>query len=96
MRQTLVGVRSPVRSFDPDWRVAPGEALADVLDELELTVDDLRDAIGETAEALLAGAAPLTPEIAEQLHELTHVTAQFWLNLEAEYHRPITKKETDA
>lgn len=77
--------------FDPDWRVAPGENLKEMLDDRGLTVDDLAAALDVStpvAAALLEGTEPLTRRKAERLEALLGVTFQFWLNLEAEYRRP--------
>lgn len=78
--------------FEPDWRVAPGETLADVLDDRNLSRDDLVALSGldrPIVDRLLSGDEPLTETIAAALERATGIVARFWLNLEAAYRKEL-------
>lgn len=80
--------------FNPDWRVAPGETIKDILRERGMTSADLAAFLGpETADGLLDGSARLTPEIAETLEDAVGGSAAFWIERERGYRQPIV---TDA
>lgn len=70
--------------FEPDWVVAPGEILADWFAEMNLPLS-----IGEhyglsenRLRRIMAGKLRITPLVAQQLCNMTHVGAPFWLALE--------------
>lgn len=78
--------------FKPNWRVPPGETIKDAIEERGLTRADLADRLGlnrlQTGR-LLTGTIPLTPDIARRLQDTLGISAQFWLNMEANYRKPI-------
>lgn len=79
--------------FDPDWRVAPGETIKEIL--LDRNAEGLSMALGLTKEqalGLLDGSTVITEEIAEGLERTLLVSKRFWLNLDAQYRRPITPR----
>lgn len=85
-------------TFDPDWRVAPGETIQDIMDEKGVTESMLISRTGlhpAQVRALLDGTANLTPEIADRLWSAgIGPSPKFWLAMEAQYRKPITRKET--
>lgn len=84
-------------SFDPDWRVAPGETLKDVLDEREISESALAAMTGlppSVVRGILDGNGRLTEEIAGRLALAVGVPSDFWLNLEANYRKPLKRPST--
>lgn len=87
--------RRPVHGFDPDWRVAPGETLREVLYLREITAATLasRSGVdGDVIRGILSGQEPITEDVARRIAPHTMVSSAFWLALEAEYRRPITPR----
>lgn len=78
--------------FDPDWRVHPRETLLETLEERGLDRGDMPEELLDPVEGILHRDEPISPETAALLERHLGVTAQFWLNLEAEYRRPITAR----
>jgi HTH-type transcriptional regulator/antitoxin HigA len=79
-------------SFDPDYRVAPGETLLELMDERGWSMEHVAHMLHTTPEwlqELLQGVHPITEMIAGSLHQLTDVPAGFWMRLEANYREPI-------
>lgn len=71
-----------------DWAIAPGEYLAEVLEELGMTQAELSRRMGRPAQMvneLLKGEKELTPETALQLEGVLGVPAHIWTGLEADY-----------
>lgn len=78
--------------FEPDYRVAPGETIQEILEAREMSAGSFAREMGEspaTVRALLDGTGRLTPEIAAKLERTLRVSAQFWVNLEANYRKPL-------
>ena len=76
--------------FNPDWRVAPGETLAEIFEDRPLARGQLIEMLGPgTVQAILDGAAPIDEFVAQALYAVTDVSVQFWLNLEAAYRKPL-------
>lgn len=82
--------------FKPDWRVSPGETIKDAMEERGWTQRVLADRLGidrlKTGR-LLEGQEPLTADLARRLQNTLGISAQFWLNMEANYRKP-TKGDT--
>lgn len=70
--------------FDPDWVVAPGETLAEWLDEIGLPKSAaVKFGISErTLDGVLRGKTKITPALAQKLCNLTMIGAPFWLALD--------------
>ncbi len=66
--------------------VSPGEVLReDFLDELELTQEQLAEAIGvhrTTVNEVLNGRRAITPEMALRLGHAFSTTPEYWMNLQ--------------
>ncbi len=76
--------------FQPDYKVAPGKTVLEFMEErgwsLELVSAQLRLTLADL-QSLLFGDLPITQELASSLEELTQVSAEFWMRLEANYRR---------
>lgn len=86
----MVDVNSIKRDtdFDPDWRVPPGDLIAELLQELKLSVEDASGVVGFDLHPLLtARPVALTEAMAEGLAKLRG-TKEYWLRLEENYRRP--------
>lgn len=71
-------------TWNPDWVVAPGETLAEWFDEMKLPLSiGQHYGLSETRlRRIMKGQLEITPKIAQQLCNMTHVGAPFWLALE--------------
>lgn len=79
-----------VTSLPPlsDWAIAPGEYLAEVLEELDMSQAELSRRMGRPPQAineLIKGEKELTPDTALQLAQVVGVPAHIWTGLEGEY-----------
>ena len=75
-------------AFEPDYAVAPGETLLEVIESLEMTQKDLAVKTGLTEQTLtrvIKGVQPISYETANRLELVTQVPARLWNNLEAQY-----------
>jgi len=83
-------------TFRPDWISAPGDTIADILEERDLAPDDLARTIGRSLEetgALLQGRLPLTTDIASRLETAFGVPRSFWMARESMYRRELAGLE---
>jgi HTH-type transcriptional regulator/antitoxin HigA len=72
----------------PDYAVAPGETLLEVLNVRNLTQSELAERTGrplKTINEIIKGRAGITPETAIQFERVLGVSASFWNNLESQY-----------
>lgn len=72
----------------PDYAVAPGEHLDELLEMRGLSQAELAERTGLSPgyiKSLLKGLVPLTARAAELLEQVTGVPARFWNRLEANY-----------
>lgn len=73
----------------------PGEFLKQgYLEELDLSVADVAEALGISPQSLAAvvdGQAPVTPELALRLEAAFSQSAESWLNLQANHNRSALK-----
>lgn len=76
-------------TFEPDWRVAPGETLQEWMVEHEMSPAELalacRKTRLETLEAVIVGEREISPSIAGALQHGTGIPAKVWLRLEENY-----------
>lgn len=86
--------------FAPDWIVAPGDTIADVLEERGWTQADLANRTGFTKKhifQLLRGEAPITQETGAKLEKVLGSTARFWIGLDTQYRQQLANRaELDA
>jgi HTH-type transcriptional regulator / antitoxin HigA len=80
--------------FLPDYLVAPGEVLAEYLEDLGMTQAELADRTGltkKTINEIIKAKAPITPETALKLERTLGRPAHFWSNLERHYQDDLTR-----
>jgi plasmid maintenance system antidote protein VapI len=80
--------------YDPEDVSPPGETLGELLDDRGLSAEDLSSQSGIAAEVivqLIAGAAPLTPEISFRLEKALQVPAHFWDQRERNYRQSLSR-----
>lgn len=82
--------------FEPDYAVAPGETLHEVMESLEMNQKELAKRLELTEQTLIRifkGEQPISYATANRLELVTRVPARFWNNLEAEYREQLAKAE---
>lgn len=82
--------------FEPDYAIAPGETLIEVMESLEMTQKDLAirtDLTEQTLTRIFKGDQPISYETANRLELVTQVPARLWNNLEAQYREQKAKLE---
>ena len=80
--------------FEPDYAVAPGETLREMLEALGMTQVELAvaiDVVPEKIDDIINGAEPITVELAAGLASMTQIPAKMWLKMEANYRRDLAK-----
>lgn len=85
--------------FVPDWRVTPGEILAEALQERGLSQTELSRRMGrpiKTINEIVNGKAAITPETAIQLERTLGIHASFWNGLEMRYRESIARENARA
>jgi HTH-type transcriptional regulator/antitoxin HigA len=88
----------PRTTFEPNWISAPGDTIADLLEERGISLETLADHLQRTSEetqALLEGLAELTLPIASGLEAFLGVPASFWLRREDLYRADLSRLQTD-
>ena len=77
-----------------DWSVAPGEVLAEALEERAMSQSELArrlDRPVKTVNEIVNAKASLTPETALQLELVLGIPAHIWTGLEADYRRHLAE-----
>lgn len=83
--------------FEPDYAVAPGETLREMLEALGMTQVELAvaiDVVPGKIDDIINGAEPITPKLADGLARMTQIPARMWLKMEANYRRDLAAKES--
>jgi HTH-type transcriptional regulator / antitoxin HigA len=81
-------------AWRPEWAVAPGEILLEVLQERRMSQSELARRMGrpiKTINEIANGKAAITPETALQLELALGIDAAFWTNLEATYRAHLAR-----
>lgn len=76
------------QGFRPEWSSAPGDTIADILKERDLSVAEFAERIGHTAEDvndLLQGRATITIEVARRLERSLGASVEFWMSRDFQY-----------
>ena len=74
--------------FQPNWISAPGETIADILEERDLSLAQFArrmDCRREFANELLTGREEITATIARRLEVILGGSASFWITRESQY-----------
>jgi HTH-type transcriptional regulator / antitoxin HigA len=77
-----------------DWTVSPGELLAEILEEREISQSELARRMGrptKTINEIVNGKAAVTPQTAIQLERVLGTSASFWVNAEAAYRHDLAR-----
>lgn len=82
--------------FEPDYAVAPGETLHEVMESLDMTQKEFAKRLELTEQTLIRiirGEQPISYTTASRLELVTGVPAHFWNNLEAQYREQLARLE---
>ncbi|HXI84443.1 MAG TPA: ImmA/IrrE family metallo-endopeptidase [Verrucomicrobiae bacterium] len=88
-----------MNTFQPDWASAPGDTIADILAERDLSPAEFAQQIGQSLELageLLSGHAKITTETAGQLETVLGASAAFWMARESQYQEDLARQEPGA
>ena len=90
----------PIGEFSPDYIPPPGETVADLLEEHEMTQTELASRLGVSLKHLnqiVKGGASISAELALGLERVFSVSADFWLTREAIFraHEARLEEEPD-
>ncbi|MCP3962155.1 MAG: ImmA/IrrE family metallo-endopeptidase [bacterium] len=80
------------QEFRPDWVSAPGDTIADILKERELSVAEFAQRIGHTTQDttdLLQGRATITIGVARRLERALGASVEFWMSRDYQYRQDI-------
>lgn len=83
--------------FAPDWVLAPGESILDLLEERGWTQGELAQRLGYSEKhvsQLINGRVPITADAAQKLERVLGSSMDFWLRLEANYQRHRARLES--
>lgn len=84
----------PQFEFEPDYAVAPGATLAELIESLDMPQKELALRTGLTEQSIiriLKGDQPISFETANKLELVTGVPARMWNQLEAQYREQLSK-----
>ncbi len=82
--------------FSPGYLVAPGDTLAEMLEERALSQTELARRLGVSLKHInqvVNGAVPISADLALALEKVLGVTASFWLKRDALYQAEIARRE---
>ncbi|MCH7605643.1 MAG: hypothetical protein IH962_00680 [Chloroflexi bacterium] len=82
------------QTFQPDWASAPGDTIADILEELNISVTEFAGRIGHTPEGaidLLEGRAAITIEVARRLQRILGASVEFWMSRDFQYREDVAR-----
>lgn len=84
--------------YEPEVVTAPGETLADILEERGMTQMDLARRMGrppKTISLIVNGKAAITPDTALELQRVLETPAAYWLNHEAHYRAYLSRQQEE-
>ena len=82
------------QAFQPDWASAPGDTIADILEERNISVTEFARRIVQTMEDtndLLEGRATITIDVARRLQQTLGASVEFWMSRDFQYREDITR-----
>lgn len=86
----------PPHLFAPDWSIAPGETLKDVLDERDMSQSYLAFATGYSLKhinQIVNGHVRITAPMALALERELDISARFWMHRQADHDLFLAKGE---
>ena len=93
---TTTTTKPTFEGFSPDYSVAPGATVADLLDELQMTQTDLARRLGVSLKHLnqvINGSASISADLALGLEKVFDLPADFWLSRDAAHRAHIARTE---
>ena len=90
---------APTHKFDPDYAVAPGDTLDELIEERGMSQTELADRTGlarKTINEIIKGKAPLTPETAQKFELVLQTPAQFWNERERLYRQRLAARAQES
>ncbi len=75
-------------NFQPNWASTPGDTIADILKDRQLTLPMFAKKMNSTIDhvrELLHGYVSITEEIAQKLEKVLGASVEFWLKRESQY-----------
>ncbi len=84
------------RAFQPDYAVAPGETLLEILDDRAISQTELARRLGVSLKhvnGVVKGTAPISADLALALEKVIGSTADFWLKREGQYRADLARGE---
>jgi addiction module HigA family antidote len=85
--------------YQPDYAVPPGEILADILDDRQMSHAEFARRCGRSGKLIseiISGKAPIEPSTALQFERVLDMAAKLWLNLDAAHQLHRAREEDDA
>ena len=85
-------VNKKLYKYEPDYAIAPGITLLEVLESMGMTQIELSRRTGKTQKTIthiIKGEAPITSSTAIELERATSIPAKFWNNLESNYREQL-------
>lgn len=82
------------RPFEPDWVSAPGETIAEVMEERDMHVHGLALRLQRSddfVQRLLAGDELIDAKLAEDLSKVIGSTKEFWIAREENYRKGLVR-----
>jgi len=83
-------------TFQPDWTSPPGETIADILEERNLSLSDFASQMRLTPQAatdLLKGDRGITEIVAAKLQRIVGASSEFWMARENQYRKALLHNE---
>jgi plasmid maintenance system antidote protein VapI len=80
--------------FTPDWASSPGDTIADILGERQISLADFAAQIGQTPEEamdLLQGRATITLRTARMLRQALGGSVEFWMSRDFQYREDVSR-----
>jgi len=85
--------------FHPDWASPPGDTIADILRERNVSPEQFAAELrrpSEEVQSLLRGQVTITLELARQLEQTLGATFQFWMSRDYQYREDLERREQAA
>jgi len=84
--------------FRPNWASAPGDTIADILRERDISDVEFAKQMGRTVEDannLLKGRSTITISIARRLEQVLGASMEFWMSRDYQYRQDISRLHVD-
>jgi len=88
-------INTMANQYEPDQVSPPGETLAELLEERQMTQTQFADRAGRTAKfvnEIIKGKASITPTVAIEFQRILGIPSSFWNNRQRHYEAFLAKK----